>query len=132
MKNKIILLLIGFLATITFDGCRDNENFDNKPTYKIKVGETITYFVSYNSCCFNCWLNKNSMTTLKLVEEKEVKAAPEDCDGCTSWYAFVFKAIKPGQDTLKHFSISPVDSCSYSLLDSLKEKPKFSIVTVTN
>jgi len=132
MKNKIIILLTGFLATIIYGSCNNHENFGNKSTYNIKVGETITYFVSYNSCCVNCWLNKNSMAALKLIEEKEVKAAPGDCDGCTSWYAFVFKAIKPGQDTIKHFSISPTDSCSSSLLDALKEKPKFSIVTVTN
>jgi len=72
------------------------------------------------------------MQFLKLVEEKIVEKAPEDCDGCTDIIAYVFKGVKPGQDTIKHFETSPHDTCSTSLLNSMKDTPNFSIVTVTN
>ena len=119
------LIFIFFILTF-FQSCTDAEEFDNKKNYNIKVGEIITYYVSSNSCCRDCWLNKTSMTSIKLIEKKEVKKRPEDCDGCTSWVAYVFKGVKSGQDTIKHFTISPHDSCS------LIDLPNMSIVTVTN
>lgn len=132
MIKKIFLFIIAFLLTLTFNNCTSNKvNSDNKAFYNIKIGETFEFYFSEKSCCKNCWLNKTSLTSIKLIEEKVIKQRPEDCDGCGNELAYVFKGVTPGIDTIKFFEIGPLDKCVISSLDSFKLKSKFSIVTVT-
>ena len=123
-----MIRLLAFLFFLTLMGCK--KDFTNKHTYSLKVGERFEYYVSSNSCCPNCFLNQHSMTSIRFLESKEVSSAPGDCDGCTTWFAYVFEAVKSGQDTIKIFNINPCDTCSVAVLNKYKEKPVFSIVAV--
>jgi len=79
----------------------------------------------------NCFLNKTTLNSITLQEQKLVEPADEHCDGCTSYYAWVFKATKLGKDTIKIANIGGGDNCSDYNADSSKIKPEIFIVTVS-
>lgn len=78
---KKIYYLIPMMA---FLGCKSS--YHNKELYHIKIGETFEVYVAENFCCFYSWANSASVKSVKMVEEKLVKAADRDCDGCSSIY----------------------------------------------
>jgi len=93
--NKIVLtFLLGFL----FYGCT---NYENKERYSISVGEKVEIYYFTNSCCTFEIANLESLDNIQFLEQKSIDTGPNDCSGCESTYALVFKAITPGVDTLK-------------------------------
>ncbi|MFM9945176.1 MAG: hypothetical protein ACKVQB_08085 [Bacteroidia bacterium] len=125
--------LLCFLSFLIFSSC---ENFyDNQPSYKIKVGETFKIYIGQNSCCSNIWINEKSINVVKYIDSKIIdNPLNKDCEGCTVRYAWIFKGMKPGTDTIK---ILNVDNGSYGEDTSIAFLSKFGrtetfIVTVTD
>ena len=104
-------------------------NYTNKKTYNIQVGQTFELYINENSCCHNCWLKANALKSIQLVEKKLVEPAPDDCDGCTSTYAWLFKAIAVGRDTITIEKAFATINCDDLKKESSKSENSF-IVTV--
>jgi len=93
--NKIVLIIL--LGVLVY-GCK---NYENKERYTISVGEKVEIYYFTNSCCTFEIANIESLDNIQFLEQKSIDTGPNDCSGCESTYAFVFKAIAPGVDTLK-------------------------------
>lgn len=116
-----------FVLTLSFNSCK--RDFSNKKLYEIQVGQTFDLYIGENSCCINCWLNENSLKSIKLIEQKLIDPADKDCDGCTSYSAWTFKGTKLGNDTIKIARLTGGMSCIEYKDSSNFEKDIF-IVTV--
>ncbi len=90
------------------------------------MGESFDLYLSENSCCVNCFVNKADLKSIELVDRKLVDSADADCAGCNSEYAWVFKGINVGVDTIKIQHIPANKQCSDSI-----QSPDFFIVIVT-
>jgi hypothetical protein len=93
-------MILGVLMTTLIYGCEE-EVYLNQETYDLKVGETVDIYFSLNSCCGMCVGNSDDLQSIEWIDEITVDRAPEDCDGCNTTYAYVFRAIAPGTDTLE-------------------------------
>lgn len=122
--NKLSFILIILLLT----NCK--ADYKNKPIYSVKVGETVDLYISENSCCINCWINDTSAKSIKFLNKKIMKSADKNCEGCTSHFAWVFKGIKSGTDTIAIATIPGGHKCNDFLKDSLGTIETF-IVKVT-
>ncbi|WP_314518663.1 hypothetical protein [Xanthocytophaga agilis] len=71
----------------------------------------IYYFT--NSCCYYCIVNEKSLSHVQFIKSKAVgeTEASRMCDGCDHPAAFVFKAIKPGIDTIRLDRPMALESC---------------------
>ena len=123
-KTFVLLLL-----TFVISSCK--KDYTNNELYEIQIGQTFDFYLAENSCCINCWLNETSLTSIKLVEKKLVDSARQDCDGCTSLYAWVFKGITAGKDTIKIARIGAGQSCTDYKEGRLVINPDIIIVNVT-
>lgn len=95
-----IHLLISFLIL----GCTsktETKKYENKPIYKLKIGETVNIYYSTNSCCYYCFANEQKLMHIEFVEDKMIDKGPEGCDGCNYTAAYIFKAKSAGTDTIK-------------------------------
>lgn len=101
------VMILGVLMLSLIYGCEDKV-YLNQETYQLKVGETVEIYYSLNSCCGMCVGNSHDLQSTKHIDEITVDRAPEDCDGCSTTYAYVFKAIASGTDTLelRHYEAS--------------------------
>ncbi|NTW32398.1 MAG: hypothetical protein HGB12_07215 [Bacteroidetes bacterium] len=122
--SSIILVFL----TLCLYSCK--KDFTNNTSYNINIGETFELYISENSCCHNCWINKERLKSIELVEKKLIESAGKDCDGSTSYYAWVFKGKNIGKDSIIIARLSGGDKCSDYRLDSSKIKPDIFIVTV--
>lgn len=94
----MIKIVLSFLFGVLIYGCT---NYENKERYTISVGEKVEVYYFTNSCCTFEIANFESLDNIQYLEEKSIDTGPNDCSGCESTYAFVFRAISPGVDTLK-------------------------------
>ena len=83
---------------LIFSGCKE---YKNRGLYNIRIGETFELYVAENSCCIYSWANAASVKSVKLLEKKLVEEADSDCDGCSSSYAWLYKGVSVGTDTIK-------------------------------
>ena len=75
------------------------------------MGERFQLIFSSNSCCPNGQLDKTSLRSLEYLKDSIVLPAPNDCDGCTTYFAVIFKAINLGTDTVRFvFHGDPFDN----------------------
>ncbi len=132
--KPIIIFSVLFGAVFLFlTSC---ENFyENKPSYKIKVGETFKIYIGQNSCCSNIWINAKSTKSVKYIDAKLIyNPLNRGCAGCTDRFAWVFKGVKTGMDTIKILNVdngSYGEDTSVTYLSKLGTTETF-IVTVTN
>lgn len=99
-------------AALLVSGCA--KKYENKEVYDIPVGGSCEIYFSTNSCCLYC-VEKEQM--LRHVERSKilvVDPGPEDCSGCQAHYAFVFKGIRPGADTIRLKEITASGDCETS------------------
>jgi predicted secreted protein len=130
MKIIISRLTIFFLLlTLCFFSCR--KDFTNKKNYNIRIGETFKLFISENSCCQNCWIDKANLKSIEFEGRKLEEPADSDCDGCSSYYSWIFKGVGIGTDTIKITQISGGDKCSDYNANSSKIKIDIFIITVS-
>jgi predicted secreted protein len=111
---KIIYLkLLTIIILIPILGCNDSNKQEcpNKEMYKVKIGESFKIYYNVSSCCYYCWINEKEIKSVKLLERILVEEGPEDCIGCASKYAFIFKALESGTDTLKLSFLTATDTC---------------------
>lgn len=120
----ILIFLTAYLVS-----CK--KDFSNKASYNIRIGETFELYVSENSCCQNCWVDKTKLNSIELLNQKLVEPRDKDCDGCTSYYSWNFKGTNVGVDTIKIARICGGDNCSDYHADSSKIQPEIFIVTVS-
>ena len=97
--------------------CKQGDNqiiysiYKNKPTNNISIGEKFRLIFGSNSCCPNGQLDKSTLRCLEYVKDSIVLPAPDDSDGCTTYFAIMFKAIKLGTDTVRFvFHGDPFDN----------------------
>ena len=87
--------------------CRQADNqiiystYKNKPTNNIRVGERFQLIFGSNSCCRNGQLDKSTLNSLEHLKDSIVLPSPKDCDGCTTYYAVIFRAVRPGKDSIR-------------------------------
>jgi hypothetical protein len=98
---KTTFLLASVVGLILF-GCNQKESteFVNKAAYDLAIGDEVRIYYSVNSCCQYCILNLDSLQHVSLVGDVVVEDYPDDCAGCNATYAFVFKALSSGTDTV--------------------------------
>ncbi len=129
--NTLTLIYIPLLLLSLFiSSCK--KEYINQQNYEISIGQTFTLYVGENSCCVNCWLNENNLHSVTLLERKLVDPAPEDCEGCTSHYAWIFKGTAVGQDTIKIVQVSAGEGCIGYSLDSTQVQQDYFLVNVKN
>lgn len=114
-----IFLSISFLFYALFS-CK--ENYRNKKDYSIDKNGTFELYFSENSCCDRCW-NLDDLKHITLHEVRTVKASY--ADGGSSTYAYVFKGISKGTDTLWTDYYAMSDSC-----DLQAKRAEFFLITV--
>ncbi|MDJ1481038.1 hypothetical protein QNI16_11135 [Cytophagaceae bacterium YF14B1] len=114
--RSYILTIIYLLLTAS--GCTSKEvGYTNSSTYQLHVGQTVEIYYSTSSCCYYCIVNEKSLSHVQFINRKAVEEhkKPEDmskmCVGCPSTFAFVFKAIKPGIDTIRLDRPMALESC---------------------
>lgn len=101
MKHFLLIFLIALIS------CRQAENgiiystYKNKPINNVRVGERFQLVFGSNSCCLNGQLDKTTLSSLHYEKDSVVLPSPEDCAGCTTYYAVIFKAVRPGKDSLR-------------------------------
>lgn len=83
--------------SIFFSSCT---TFENKDIYKIKVGETFQIYYSSNSSTYFTLDKKEKLTKIKLLDNKKVDNFNNECEGCTTNYAYIFKGIVKGEETI--------------------------------
>ena len=129
MKKYLLIGLLFLLNVILYSCIND---FHNKPKYEIKVGETFDLYVAENSCCSNCWINELSMKSITLVKHKLVSKPWFAKGGGTYYYAWVFKGIKVGVDTIKivNLAIGSGENCRDYKEASSYNKPVIFVVNV--
>ena len=100
--NYFFLLALTVLISCTH---ADNQiiysTYKNKPTTTIQVGDRFQLIFGSNSCCLNGQLDESSLYCLDYLKDSVVLPAPEDCVGCKTYYAVIFKAVRPGKDSLR-------------------------------
>jgi hypothetical protein len=102
------LKLITIIVLTSILGCTVTSN---KEIYNVKIGETFKIYYSTNSCCYYC-LNEKEIKSVTLLENMVVEEGPKDCEGCNSKYAFLFKGIETGIDTIKLSLTTSSTDCS--------------------
>lgn len=135
LMNKKSFLRFLVLLLPAFSFLTSCENFyDNKPFYKIKVGETFRIYIGQNSCCQNCWLKEKSIKHIKYIDAELIyDPLNKGCEGCTDRFAWIFKGIKAGTDTIKILSITGGENCKdYETKPYLGGEPETFIITVTD
>ncbi len=125
-KNKFILIGITFLLILTYSCQKD---YSNKAHYVLKKGETFTLYVSENSCCINCWIKKEQIKSIKLIDKQLIEDVDDNCAGCTSTYGWTFQGIKNGTDTIRLIRMSAGLDCIDYKKDSIGTENNF-IITV--
>jgi hypothetical protein len=96
-----------FILLTTLISCRQPgdqiiySTYKNKPTNNVRVGERFQLIFGSNSCCLNGQLDKSTLRSLEYLKDSVVLPSPEDCDGCTTYYAVIFKAVKSGKDSVR-------------------------------
>jgi hypothetical protein len=107
-SNIYRLTIILFILT----SCK--RDYTNKKSYEIKIGQTFELYITSNTCCINCWLNKTSVKSITLDKIKSLDTPAKDCLGCTYYDAWVFKGTSIGKDTIKITQHSPTMNCEDS------------------
>lgn len=109
LKRSIVIVLI----LLCFSQCKvANEDYSNKPTYNLNVGDTLMIYQKLNSCCYYCSPNKHSLNHLKFIEERLIVPEPPDCMGCDQTVALVFVAESIGNDTLLEKIVGATLTCN--------------------
>jgi len=125
-----------FIFLLSLTSCRQPDNqiiystYKNKPTNNIHVGERLQLIFGSNSCCLNGQLDKSTLKSLEYVKDSVVLPSPEECVGCTTYYAVIFKAVKPGKDTVRF--IIKGDSTGNSPLRDTIDRVKDSFLVVVS
>jgi hypothetical protein len=111
-------LFLMLFSAIWILGCKSSskkkEAYKNKEVYDIKLGESCRIYYSTNSCCFYCIYNRSELDNVTLAEDLVLDGGPKDCDGCNVQYAYVFKGIKAGTDTVQLKTLPASQSCEDS------------------
>ncbi|MFT6500129.1 MAG: hypothetical protein ACJASQ_000236 [Crocinitomicaceae bacterium] len=76
------------------------EDFTNKSSYELKVGDTLRIYYTTNSCCYECAPNKDSLNNLIFIGSETVISGPKGVEGGNSTRAILFKATNIGTDTI--------------------------------
>ncbi len=100
-----------FLLTIGIIGCKNTQEYKNTAVYDIAVSDSCEIYYSNNSCCYKCIDQVHTLNNVQLLDTKLIDMGPEDCDGCNAQFAYVFKAIKPGTDTIRIKSTTATEDC---------------------
>jgi hypothetical protein len=99
-------------------GCKpiskNKESYKNQELYDIKLDDSCRIYYSTNSCCFYCIYNRNDLDNVTLSNNLVLDEGPKDCNGCNAQYAYVFKGIKTGEDTVQLKSLPASKSCEDS------------------
>ena len=103
MKTPFVILIYLkifaiVLVTLILTACND---YKNKDSYVIEVGETIEIYYSTNSCCQYCVANNQELVHINLLEDKTIDPGPKDCQGCNYMAAFIFEGVSVGTDTVE-------------------------------
>ena len=110
-QSRLRSILIFSFIGLALSSC---SSYENQEHYQIYVGETIDIFYSTNSCCYYCVSNLGNLKHVALIEDKTIDNGPENCDGCNSTSAFVFKAVSIGIDTVKLKRVEASTDCEKS------------------
>lgn len=108
MKN---LTAAALLLAISLVGCKTSNDYKNKTIYDIAVSDSCEIYYSNNSCCYNCIDQIHKLSTVQLIRTKLIDMGPEDCEGCDAQFAYVFRGVKPGIDTLIIKSTTATEDC---------------------
>jgi hypothetical protein len=113
MKAFLVLF-----SVLLISGCKSSskkrEAYKNQEVYDIKLGDSCRIYYSTNSCCFYCIYNRNELDNVALINDLVLDEGPKDCDGCSVQYAYVFKGIKAGTDTVQLKTLPASQSCEDS------------------
>ncbi len=104
-------------------GC---QSYENKSLYEVSVGKIFSIYISTNSCCYYCWLNRADVRHVQVVDTVVVESAPELCEGCNTKLSLIFKAISPGIDTIQFVNPTATASC-----DPKQFKSEIYVIQVT-
>lgn len=119
------LIALSFLTVqLIGSGCKTKSlhtqnNYSNQTEYIVDVGDTVRIYYSFNSCCQYCI--SDNLSSIVLVDDREVDPGETDCDWCERVYAFFFQAIRPGTDTIFGKTVPASKSCE----DSIPVEDKF-------
>lgn len=89
---------------IFFSSCN---NFENKHTYNIKVGETFQIYYFTGSESYSIIENEEKLKNIKLIEHKKLDNLNNKCEGCPSHFSHKFIGLNKGKET---FSITQKSS----------------------
>ena len=103
MKN--ILFCVFILAILS---CKHEEDYINPLEYNIKVGDSCKIYFATNSCCADSMEISNAHH-IQLTNTLLVESEPKGCEGCNTEYAYVFKGLRAGSDTVKLYSMAMGD-----------------------
>lgn len=98
------------LGAFQIVGC--NFSHTTQKMYDIKVGEEFEIYIDENSCCQNCWQNEKLIKSIQLVSTKCTDWIKNTDDGGTTHYAWKFRGIAEGSDSIRIVRISGGDDCS--------------------
>jgi len=98
---KVVFILITvFVALSSVTVYVNNNLYENKKVYKLKVGEEFEIYASTNSCCRYCLGNEYDLVHLDYIGKHIVKSSGPDCVGCNVTRAYTFRTKSAGQDSV--------------------------------
>lgn len=115
LRLFLVSVLIGSLFSCA------TEDYSNKPSYKIKIGETFDIFYSTNSCCKYC--TPKNLNHLKITNVTTVDVGDANCEGCNYIAKYTFKGISLGKDTIELKLVGGGMSCADTLSYNIEHYP---------